>query len=88
MNKRVNGAGLAQVKNDKEMDKILKSLEEFNGLLTDKTKPEKHRVALTSKVHFAFLQTSLQRNVSLLISAVTEWALPTPCKTTTAVKSP
>jgi hypothetical protein len=41
---------LAQVKNDKEMDKILKSLEEFNGLLTDKTKPEKHRVALTSKV--------------------------------------
>jgi hypothetical protein len=88
MNKRVNWAGLAQVKNDKEMDNILKSLEEFNGLLTDKSKPEKHRVALTSKVHFAFLHTSLQRNVSLLISAVTEWALPTPCKTTTAVKSP
>jgi hypothetical protein len=82
MNKRVNGAGLAQVKNDKETDNILKSLEEFNGLLTDKSKPEKHQVALTSKVHFAFLHTSLQRNVSLLISAVTEWALLTPMQDT------
>jgi hypothetical protein len=88
MNKRVNGAGLVQVKNDKDMDNILKSLEEFNGLLTDKSKPEKHQVALTSKVNFAFLHTSLQRNVSLLISAVTEWALPTPRKTPIAVKSP
>jgi hypothetical protein len=73
---------LQQVKNDKETDNILKSLEEFNGLLTDKSKPEKHQVALTSKVHFAFLHTSLQRNVSLLISAVTEWALLTPMQDT------